>query len=129
MQRDLTNGDTTGIYYKITNPGDPTKPVDYPDSISYVYTIHSFDGKFVAADTVLNHYEGFLGHVVPNGLMLSIRNLLKYRGGKMRVLIPSHLAYGEKGIHTGSNTVAINNIAGNQCLDYTINLISDQACV
>jgi FKBP-type peptidyl-prolyl cis-trans isomerase len=127
MQRDLTNGDTTGIYYKIINPGDPTKPVDYPDSISYVYSAVTFDGKFASTDTVLNHYEGLLGHVVPNGLMLSMRNLLKYKGAKMRVLIPSHLAYGEKGVHTGSNTVVNNNINGNQCLDFTINLISDQA--
>jgi FKBP-type peptidyl-prolyl cis-trans isomerase FkpA len=126
MQRDLTNGDTTGIYYQIINPGDPTKPVDYPDTISYVYTLRTFDGKFTATDTVLDHYNGFLGHVVPNGLQLSIRNLLKYKGGKMRVLIPSHLAYGTNGIHTGSTTVANNNIGGNQCIDYTINLISDQ---
>jgi FKBP-type peptidyl-prolyl cis-trans isomerase FkpA len=127
MQRDLTNGDTTGIYYKIINPGNPAKPVDYPDTISYVYTERTFDGKFAATDTVLDHYNGFLGHVVPNGLMLAIRNLLKYKGGKMRVLIPSHLGYGERGAGSGSSTVANNKIGGNQCLDYTINLIDDQA--
>src|ERR1700742_900009 len=126
MQRDLTNGDTTGIYYKIINPGDPTKPVVYPDSVNYVYTLQSFDGKFTSTDTVLNHYDSFLGHVVPNGLMLSIRNLLKYKGGKMRELIPSHLGYGERGAGSGSSTVANNKIGGNQCLDYTINLINNQ---
>jgi FKBP-type peptidyl-prolyl cis-trans isomerase len=126
MQRDLTNGDTTGIYYKIINPGDPAQPVDYPDTVSYVYTLRTFDGKFTATDTVLDHYNGFLGHVAPNGLQLSIRNLLKYKGGKMRVLIPSHLAYGTNGIHSGSTTVANNNIGGNECIDYTINLISNQ---
>src|ERR1700743_2316905 len=115
MQRDLTNGDTTGIYYKIINPGDPTKPVDYPDTVAYVYTESTFNGKFAVTDTVLDHYNGCLGHVTPNGLMLSIRNLLKYKGGKMRVLIPSHLAYGEKGIHIGSTNIANNKKAGNQC--------------
>jgi FKBP-type peptidyl-prolyl cis-trans isomerase len=100
--------------------------VDYPDTISYVYTLRTFDGKFTATDTVLDHYNGFLGHVVPNGLQLSIHNLLKYKGGKMRVLIPSHLAYGLNGIHSGSTSVANNNIGGNECLDYTINLVSDQ---
>ncbi|HEY4197504.1 MAG TPA: hypothetical protein VGM63_18315 [Mucilaginibacter sp.] len=127
MQRDLTNGDTTGIYYKIINPGDPAKQVDYPDSINFVYTARTFDGKYAILDTVLNHYSGLLGNVIPNGLMLSIHNLLKYKGGKIRVLIPSHLAYGQKGVGSGSSTVANNKIAGNECLDYTVNLIDDQA--
>ena len=42
------------------------------------------------------------------------------------MLVPSHLAYGTNGVGTGSNTVTNNRIAGNQCLDYTVNLISDQ---
>jgi FKBP-type peptidyl-prolyl cis-trans isomerase len=125
MQRDTSGGDTTGIYYQIITPGTGAK-IDYPDTISYVYALHSFDNKFVAYDTVLNHFFGYLGHVVPNGLMLSIRNDLKFRGGKMRVLVPSHLAYGVDGVGTGSNTVTNNRIAGNQCLDYTINLINRQ---
>jgi FKBP-type peptidyl-prolyl cis-trans isomerase FkpA len=125
MQRDTVGGDTTGIYYHIITPGTGN-PIDYPDTISYVYALHSFDNKFVAYDTVLNHFFGYLGHVVPNGLMLSIRNDLKLRGGKIRVLVPSHLAYGVDGVGSGSSTVTNNRIAGNQCLDYTINLISRQ---
>ncbi len=125
MQRDTAGGDTTGIYYQIITPGTGGK-VDYPDTISYVYALHSFDNKFVAYDTVLNHFFGYLGHVVPNGLMLSIRNDLKFRGGKIRVLVPSHLAYGVDGVGSGSSTVTNNRIAGNQCLDYTINLINRQ---
>jgi len=50
--------------------------------------MHSFDGKYVVEDTVLNHYFGYLGHVSPNGLMLGMRNLLKNKGGKIRLLIP-----------------------------------------
>jgi FKBP-type peptidyl-prolyl cis-trans isomerase FkpA len=126
MQRDTVGGDTTGIYYHIITAGTGN-PIDYPDTISYVYALHSFDNKFVAYDTVLNHFFGYLGHAGPNGLMLSIRNDLRLRGGKMRVLIPSHLAYGVDGFSTGgSNTLTGNRIAGNQCLDYTINLISRQ---
>jgi FKBP-type peptidyl-prolyl cis-trans isomerase FkpA len=125
MQRDLAGGDTTGIYYKILTPGTGAE-IDYPDTISYVYTIQSFDRKYAVNDTVLNHFFGYLGHVAPNGLMLAIRNDLKYRGGKMRVLVPSHLAYGTNGVGSGSSTVTNNRIAGNQCLDFTINLISRQ---
>jgi FKBP-type peptidyl-prolyl cis-trans isomerase FkpA len=126
MQNDAALGDTTGIYYKIINQG--TGPVvDYPDAISFVYTLRSFDGKFVAADTVLNHYYGYLGHVSPNGLMLGIHNFLKNKGGKMRIVIPSHLAYGVSGVGSGSKTITTGRIAGNQCLDYTVELINNQS--
>jgi FKBP-type peptidyl-prolyl cis-trans isomerase FkpA len=130
MKRDTAGGDTTGIYYQIITPGTGN-PIDYPDTISYVYAMHSFDNKYVVDDTVVNHYFGYLGHVPSvfpntNGLMLSIRNDLKYRGGKIRVLVPSHLAFGTNGFGSGSSTVTNNRIAGNQCLDYSINLISKQ---
>ncbi len=130
MQRDITNGDTTGIYYQIITPGTGAI-VDYSDTISYVYAMHSFDNKFLLEDTVVNHYFGYLGHIPftvynTNGLMLSIRNNLQRKGGKIRVLVPSHLAYGVSGYGSGSSTVTNNRIAGNQCLDYTVNLVDDQ---
>ena len=127
MVRDTTMGDTTGTYYQILSSGDVTKPLDYSSTIAYVYTIRSFDGKYSVIDTAINHYYGVLGHVVPNGLMLAIKNNLKYRGGKMRVLVPSHLAYGKSGAGSGSITLTNGRIGGNQCLDVTVNLISDQA--
>jgi FKBP-type peptidyl-prolyl cis-trans isomerase FkpA len=126
MQRDLTNGDTTGIYYNLITPGTGAT-VDYPDEVSFVYTLRSFDGKFIASDTVLNHFDGFLGYVGPSGLQLGIHNLLKNKGGKIRLLIPSRLAYGVNGKGSGSTTITSGRIAGNQCLDYTVNLIDNQA--
>lgn len=125
MTKDTSGQDTTGIWYKILTPGTG-QVVDYPDSISYVYTVKTFDNKYLALDTVLNHFDGLLGHTSPNGLMLSLRNVLKRKGGKMRVLIPSHLAYGTNGVGSGSSTVTNNRIGGNQCLDYTINVINNQ---
>lgn len=125
MQRDTVGGDTSGIYYKIINPGTGPQ-VDYPDLISYVYTLRSFDGKYILNDTITDHFYGYLGHTAPWGLTLAIHDALKYKGGKMRVLIPSHIAYGISGAGTGSSTVSNGRIAGNQCLDYTIELINDQ---
>lgn len=119
-------GDTTGIYYKIISAGDTTRRVDYPDEIALVYTLRSFDGKYVFSDTVVNHYDGFLGHIAPNGFMLAIHNFLKHTGAKVRVLIPSHLAYGTGGFGSGSSTLTTGRLAGNQCLDYTVSMISDQ---
>ncbi len=129
MQKDTTGHskgmDTTGIWYNIITPGTGAA-VDYPDEISYVYTIKSFDGSYSLLDTVVNHFDGLLGHTAPNGVVLAIRNILKNKGGKMRVLIPSHLAYGVRGFTNGSSTVANGHIAGNECLDYTIELIDNQ---
>jgi FKBP-type peptidyl-prolyl cis-trans isomerase len=126
MQRDTVGGDTTGMYYKVITPG--TGPLlNYSDSLSYVYTIRSFDGKYLAIDTVLNHVDGLLGHLVPNGLMLGVHDLLKQRDGQLRLLVPSHLAYGERGFQQGSSTVAGNRLAGNQCLDYYVHTIGDQS--
>lgn len=126
MIQDTSGHDTTGIWYKSINPGNTAKPVDYPDSVSFVFTIRSFDGKFITTDTVTNHYAGYLGHVSPNGLLLGIRNILKYKGASMRMLVPSHLAFGVSGTGSGSKTVTNGRIAGNQCLDYYVNLINDQ---
>ncbi|GAC1304200.1 MAG: hypothetical protein NVSMB24_11320 [Mucilaginibacter sp.] len=135
MQRDKTNGDTTGLYYHIINPGDsvdqgkPLPPMDYPDKIAFVFTLRSFDGKYVQADTIANHYDGYLGHVtlskLPIGLQLAMRNNLRHRGASMRLLIPSHLAYGVNGYGSGSITNVNNRIAGNQCLDYYVHVIGN----
>lgn len=127
MVRDTAGGDTTGTYYKIITPGTGAR-VDYPSIVSYVYTLRSFDGKYAITDTVVNHSYGVLGHILPNGLMLAIRNDLKNLGGQMRVLIPSHLAYGKNGYVQGggSTTIANGRIAGNQGLDITVNLIADE---
>ena len=118
-------GDTTGIYYQVLQQGTG-KALDYPDTLSYVFTIKSFDNKFIQSDTIANHFFGYLGHVNPNGLMLGIHNLLKNKGSSVRLLIPSHLAFGVNGTGSGSKTITTGRIAGNQCLDYYIHVIDRQ---
>ena len=44
----------------------------------------------------------------------------------MRLLIPSHLAFGTKGFGSGSSSTVNTRIAGNQCLDYYIHSVSDE---
>ncbi|HVS92374.1 MAG TPA: FKBP-type peptidyl-prolyl cis-trans isomerase [Mucilaginibacter sp.] len=126
MKRDTSGGDTTGIYYQVMNAGSGPA-LDWPSVISYVYTIRTFDGKYTVADTMINHYFGYVGHIVPSGLALAVHNILKYKGAKARLLIPSHLAYGRSGVGSGSSSVANGRIAGNQCLDVTVEIINDQA--
>jgi FKBP-type peptidyl-prolyl cis-trans isomerase FkpA len=127
MIKDTSGGDTTGMYYKIIQPGYGV-PLNYPDQLSLVFTIRSFDGKYVTTDTINNHFFDYLGHIgtidnLPKGLELGILNILKYRGGSMRLLIPSHLAYGVNGFGTGSSQNTNTRILGNQCLDYYIHVI------
>jgi FKBP-type peptidyl-prolyl cis-trans isomerase FkpA len=130
MTRDTSGGDTTGMYYKIILKGSGPA-LNYPDKVSLVFTLRSFDGKYISADTIVNHFDDYLGHIysgrLPAGLQLALHNILKYRGGSMRLLIPSHLAYGTSGYGSGSTQNANTRIAGNQCLDYYVHVIGDQA--
>jgi len=129
MKRDTANGDTSGIYYQAILPGIAGTSYKYSDSIAFVFSIRSFDGNYVSTDTTTNHYDDFAGHIaskgMPYGLQAVIHDVLK-RGGSMRVLIPSHLAYGVNGYGTGSRLNVNSRIAGNQCLDYYIHAIENE---
>jgi FKBP-type peptidyl-prolyl cis-trans isomerase FkpA len=126
---------TTGIHYKIISQGTGDT-LKYSDNISLVYTLKSFDGKYTSADTISNHFSGYLGQLtavnqltgfrLPEGLQLAIHNLLKYKGSNMRVLIPSRLGYGVNGFGSGSISNVNTRIAGNQSLDFYVHVISDQ---
>lgn len=130
MVRDTVGGDTTGIYYQILTPGNTAHRLQYPSQISMVYTVQTFDGTYISADTINNHFYDYLGHIsldnLPLGLQTAIINDLQYSGGRMRVLIPSHLAYGVNGTGSGSTQVANSRIGGNECLDYYINIVDNQ---
>jgi FKBP-type peptidyl-prolyl cis-trans isomerase FkpA len=119
------------------------KLLDYSDEVSIVYTMKTFDGKYVSTDTITNHYSNLLGHLtagsslassttlrlpppLPVGLQTAIHDLLKNKGGSMHVMMPSHLAYGKGGYTTGSVTNST-NIAGNQSLDMYVHVIDNQA--
>jgi FKBP-type peptidyl-prolyl cis-trans isomerase FkpA len=130
MVRDTVGGDTSGIYYEILTPGNKAHPLGYPSLISLVYTLRTLDGVYQSIDTINNHFYDYLGHVasdnLPLGLQTALKNDLMFSGGSMRVLIPSHLAYGVNGTGSGSSQVANNRIKGNECLDYYINVVDNQ---
>ncbi len=131
MVRDDTPGDTTGIYYQILSQGKKDTLLDYSDTVKFVFTLKSFDGKYNSLDSLTtNHYDGFLGHInqggLPKGLQIAIHDLIKYKGTRARVLIPSRMAYGVNGYGSGSSSNVNTRIAGNQCLDYYINVVSNE---
>jgi len=119
FKRDTTGGDTTGIYYKVITQGKGSV-VDYPNLVSYIYSYHTFDNGYSTTDTIANHVNTYLGHVTPLAVQIAIKNILKNKGGVVRLLVPSRLAFGINGYFSGA--IAIN---GNQCLDYTVSLINN----
>ncbi|HZY35311.1 MAG TPA: FKBP-type peptidyl-prolyl cis-trans isomerase [Mucilaginibacter sp.] len=125
--KDTTGGDTSGIYYKILVPGSGT-PIQYSDKLAMVYTEETFDGTYSLQDTTVQHFYDFVGHIqedgYPSGLQIAVHNLLLYPNASMRVLIPSHLAYGTAGKGSGSSQVANNKIGGNDCLDMYVHAIT-----
>ncbi|MCO5950050.1 FKBP-type peptidyl-prolyl cis-trans isomerase [Mucilaginibacter flavidus] len=133
MQKDTSKQDSSGIYYQLLLPGKVVPPattlqqLDYPDKVSFVFTLRSVDGQYISADTIQNRMEDYLGHLtsnaMPYGLEMAIRNIVKYKGASARLLIPSHLAYGVSGYGLGSSSNANTKIAGNQCLDYYVHVI------
>ncbi|MBE9585005.1 FKBP-type peptidyl-prolyl cis-trans isomerase [Mucilaginibacter sp. JRF] len=130
MLRDTSDGDTSGMYYQLIDKGLVDSPrIQYSDRVAMVYTIRSFDGKYIASDTIVNHYYGFLGQFksanLPQGLQNAIYNVLRYKGASARLLIPSRMAYGVNGYGSGSSSSG-NRIAGNQCLDYWVRIVADQ---
>ncbi|WP_419699614.1 FKBP-type peptidyl-prolyl cis-trans isomerase [Mucilaginibacter sp. NFX135] len=137
MQRDMSNGDTSGIYYQILSQGSTSTPLQYSDSVNFVISVKSFDGKYINTDTLnLGHFSGLLGHVsflafngpilgFTKGLQNAIHDIIKYKGTRARILVPSRVAYGVNGVGTGSSSNTNSRILGNQCLDYYVNVISN----
>jgi len=127
FQKDLTGGDTSGIYYKIIVPGSG-EPIQYNDKLAMVYTEQTFDGTYSLTDTISQHFCDFVGHIqadgYPLGLQTAVHNLLVYPNATMQVLIPSHLAYGTAGKGSGSSQVANNRIGGNECLSMYVHAIA-----
>ena len=109
-------GVKTGIYYQILNPGTGAI-VNYTDKAFMTYTIKSLDGAYSSMDENVNRYGSYLGyldriHGFPEWSSV-LKEKLMNRGGSIRLVIPSRLAYGRSGKGT---------IPGNACLDCTINL-------
>ena len=135
MQKDTSKQDSSGIYYQLLLPGKVVPPattlqqLDYPDRVSFVFTLQSLDGKYISSDTIQNRMEDYLGHLtsnnLPYGLEMAMRNIVKYKGASARLLIPSHLAYGVSGYGAGSSSNVNTKIAGNQCLDYYVHIIDN----
>lgn len=117
-----TEGNTkTGVFYKVEETGTGAV-VTNTDIVYLTYTVKSFDGASLYTNESVNRYSGYLGYLekattgLPTAFRSAVRDILKTKGGKIRLLIPSNQAYGIGG------TNSLFKIAGNQPLDCTVTL-------
>lgn len=112
---------TNGVYYNVVKQGDGNV-LEYSNKVPLLFTLRTLDGSYIDTDTIANHYGGtgqFLGYLTPEGLRTVVKEQVK-EGGEVRVIIPSHLAYGRSG--SGP-------IPGNSSLDYTVRVLKKSEMV
>jgi FKBP-type peptidyl-prolyl cis-trans isomerase len=106
----------TGLYYQVVTQGVGLD-IAYTDRVFSTFTTKSLDGTFNLSADSLNRFSSFLGYFnntngYPEAFSTIIKEKLKF-GGTIRLIIPSHLAYGR-----GGNPSL--KIPGNTSLDCTI---------
>lgn len=116
MQANNLSGFTktnTGLYYKISDPGTGS-PITVDSTVSAEYTGKLFNGK-IFDQAVAGKANTFkLSEVIP--AWQQAIPLLK-KGGSMRILVPSALAYGDIGSANGYGQSIIPPFS---CLDFDV---------
>lgn len=97
----------TGLYYVISNPGTGNITYNINTTVKVKYVGRFLNGSIFEQSTIEYPVGGFI-----DGWKIGIPLIQK--GGKIRLLIPSALAYGEGGQ---------GNIPGNTILDFDIELL------
>jgi FKBP-type peptidyl-prolyl cis-trans isomerase FkpA len=109
-----TTKHSSGMYYQIINPGSGTSPTVY-SRIYIEYTGKKLDGTvFDSQNSAIN--TGWYLNSLIAGWQIGIPLLKK--GGTIRLLIPSALAYGCTGAGSG--------IPANTPLDFSVRLVDFQ---
>lgn len=119
----------TDLFYQVLEEGTGS-PIDYTSTYPIVYTIKSLDGTYNSADTLNtnNRYAAFFGYF-PFGSTAAgtptvertgdfkevIREVLQKTNGKIRIIVPSRLMYGRKGVPN-------QGIPPNASLDYVVSV-------
>src|SRR5690606_783799 len=122
---------TTGMYYQVLEEGSG-EALDYKKVYPLVYSFQTHDGSYASADTFAsgNRYADLLGYFPygsaaansrpgspldkEEGIKMVLKQALKNANGKIRILVPSRLAYGRNGS---------GKVGPNQSLDYIIHAI------
>ncbi|WP_069659180.1 FKBP-type peptidyl-prolyl cis-trans isomerase [Arcticibacter eurypsychrophilus] len=100
-----------GLYYVIIEPGTGNVVYNANTAINVKYTGRLLNGSvFDSGDTTIKNQPFTLGELI-YGWQLGIPLIQK--GGKIRLLVPSYLAYGQK---------AAGSIPANSVLDFDVEL-------
>jgi FKBP-type peptidyl-prolyl cis-trans isomerase FkpA len=102
--------DPSRVYYAVSTPGTGTDAITESSTITAKYTGRYLDGTVFDSSTD-GTYVSLLGSLIP-GWVKTIPGRIT-SGGKIRLIIPSDLAY-------GGNTST--GIVGNACLDFDIEI-------
>lgn len=86
--------DPSGFYYQVLDPGTGG-PLLNKDSIFYTLTVKSLTGTSYYAPTTYRLEGTYLGYVNPAAYRTALYSI--NRGGKVRLIVPSHLAFGKNG--------------------------------
>lgn len=104
---------STGIYYQVTNPGSGVTPTPY-NKVFVTYTGKRMDGTVFDSQSNATLTGWTLGGLI-QGWQIGLQLIQK--GGSIKLIIPSSLAYGCQGV-TG--------IAGNSILYFDVTLVDVQ---
>lgn len=106
--------DSTGYYYKVISIGEGEE-VGYPSYVGVSQTTTSVNKNVKFEFSKYSPQYNYLGYIKPIPWRESLLKIKK--GGEVRVIVPSYLAYGK----TGSGST----IPGNAILDTKLNLVND----
>lgn len=127
---DVVQFEETGIFYSIIEEGTGAE-LNYEEKVPLVFTLKTIDGAYASVDTFssANRYYDYLGYFpygsasanIPGapldqetGMKLLIKKALKKSNGKIRIIVPSRLAFGRNGTSV---------IPSNASIDYVVHAI------
>lgn len=106
----------TGVYYIVTQQGTGTEVITNTSTLTVNYTGRYLDGSVFQSSTD-GTFANELGYLLPGWGVL--KNFTK--GAKIRLIIPSVLAYGSTGSTDQSGNLLIPR---NACLDFDVEIVN-----
>lgn len=101
--------DSAGFYYQILEPGTNGVMLN-KDSVFYTATLKSLNNDVYYAPTAYVFDANYLGYVSPAAFRQAMYRI--NRGGKIRLIIPSYLAFGKNGQgNVPSNEIIVSDIS------------------
>ena len=100
--------DSAGFYYQVIDTGRYGKMLNR-DSVFYTATLASLNKTVYYAPAAYGVEANYLGYVSPDAFRLAMYHI--NRGGKIRIIVPSHLAFGKNGqSNIPSNEIIVSEI-------------------